>query len=188
MSDGPVGSTDGELEGAAGAAAVPSICPANDDDADAEQDAFTGSAEDVAAEETRRKIELFAWADGVLGLNEADLELALEDVFGNSRSQRSRWGPCAACLLRRRLILKPFHSLAKSPSQYSVTALVRAGCCCHRPPSSAARSPERQRSPAPLLKRNGRPAAGAGGIGRAALARRIKSLVRKRRAREAAGG
>ena len=41
-----------------------------------EQDAFADNADDIAADETRRKIELFAWADSVLGLNEADLELA----------------------------------------------------------------------------------------------------------------
>jgi putative DNA primase/helicase len=41
------------------------------------KDPFTGSAEDVAAEETRKKIELFEWADSVLGLDEAELELAL---------------------------------------------------------------------------------------------------------------
>ena len=55
MSDGPMESPDGEVEAAAVAAGVPSICPANDDDAETEQDAFAGSAEDVAAEETRRE-------------------------------------------------------------------------------------------------------------------------------------
>ena len=90
MSDGPMGSTDGEVEDAAVAAGVPSICPANDDDVDAEQDAFAGNAEDVAAEETRRKIELFAWADSVLGLNEADLELALEDAVKRFKRTRAR--------------------------------------------------------------------------------------------------
>ena len=61
-SDGLMGLPDGEIEAAAVLAGVPSICPANDDDAEvnsseanAEQDAFAGSAEDVAAEETRRK-------------------------------------------------------------------------------------------------------------------------------------
>ena len=42
----------------------------------------------VAADETRRKIELFAWADGVLGLNEADLELALEDAVKHFKMTR----------------------------------------------------------------------------------------------------
>jgi len=69
MSDGPMESPDGEMEAPPVAAGVPSICPAIDDGADAERDAFAGSAEDVAAEETRRKIDLFAWADSVLGLN-----------------------------------------------------------------------------------------------------------------------
>ena len=89
MSDRPMGSTDDELPAAAGAAAVPSICPANDDDAETEQDAFAGSAEEVAAEETRRTSELFAWADSVLGLNEADLELALEDAVKRFKRKRA---------------------------------------------------------------------------------------------------
>jgi putative DNA primase/helicase len=75
---------DGEKEAATAGAAVPSTCPAVDDDAEAEsgdeQDPFAGGAEDIAAEETRRKIELFAWADGALELNETDLELALDDA------------------------------------------------------------------------------------------------------------
>jgi hypothetical protein len=45
-----------------------------------EEDLFAGSAEDVAADETRRKVELFALADNVLGLSGADLELALDDA------------------------------------------------------------------------------------------------------------
>ncbi len=44
MSDGPMESSDGEVEAAAVAAGVPSICPANDEDAETEQDAFAGSA------------------------------------------------------------------------------------------------------------------------------------------------
>ena len=35
-----------------------------------EQDPFAGNAEDIAAHETRRKNELSAWADTVLGLSE----------------------------------------------------------------------------------------------------------------------
>ena len=88
---------DGEIEAAAVLAGVPSICPANDDGAEAEsgeataeQDAFAGSAEEVAAEETRRKIELFDWADSVLELNEADLELALEDAVKHFNMTRGR--------------------------------------------------------------------------------------------------
>ena len=76
---------------------MPSICPAIDDGAGAErdersdeQDPFAGSAEDVAADETRRKIELFDWADGVLGLNEADLELALEDAVKRFKMTRAK--------------------------------------------------------------------------------------------------
>ena len=54
----------------------------------AESDPFAGSAEDHAAKETRQKSELFDWADSVLGLNETELELALDDAvkrFGMSR-------------------------------------------------------------------------------------------------------
>ena len=82
--DGATGSSDGEMEVAAN---VPSVYPANGDRTEAEsgetldeQDPFAGSAEDVAARETRRKIELYAWADSVLGLSGADLELALDDA------------------------------------------------------------------------------------------------------------
>ena len=86
-----MGSPDGEIEAAAVAAGVPSICPAIDDGADAEgeQDAFADNAEEVAAEETRRKIELFAWADSVLGLNEADLELELDDAVKDFKMTRA---------------------------------------------------------------------------------------------------
>ncbi len=93
--EGAMESPDGEIEAAAVLAGVPSICPANDNDAEAngseanaEQDAFAGNAEDVAAEETREKIELFDWADSVLGLNGADLELAFEDAV--KRFKRTR--------------------------------------------------------------------------------------------------
>jgi hypothetical protein len=43
---------------------------------------------DHAAKETRDKIELFEWADSVLGLGEAELEVALDDAvkrFGRPR-------------------------------------------------------------------------------------------------------
>jgi len=59
----------------------------------AESDPFAGSAEDHAAKETRRKIELFEWADSVLGLNETELELALDAAvkrFGMSRTALKR--------------------------------------------------------------------------------------------------
>jgi putative DNA primase/helicase len=89
MSDGRMEPPDGETEvegaAAAAAAAVPCIRRENDNGAVAEssgrsdeQDPFAGGAEDVAADETRLKIELFAWADGVLGFKDADLELALD--------------------------------------------------------------------------------------------------------------
>ena len=95
--DGAMESSDGEKEVAAN---VPSICPANDDGSEAEsgersdeQDPFAGSAEDVAADETRRKVELFTWADSVLGLSGAELELALDDAvkrFEMSRASLKR--------------------------------------------------------------------------------------------------
>ena len=56
----------------------------------AEHDAFAGSGEEVGAEETRRKIELFDWVDSVLELNEADLELALEDTVKHFNMTRGR--------------------------------------------------------------------------------------------------
>ena len=78
-------------------AAVPCIWGENDDSAEAEsgehsdeQDPFAGGAEDIAADETRRKIELFAWADSVLGLNEAELELALEDAVKHFKMTRGK--------------------------------------------------------------------------------------------------
>ena len=58
-----------------------------------EPDPFAGSAEDLAAKETRRKIELFGWADSVLGLDETELELAVGDAvkrFGMSRRALKR--------------------------------------------------------------------------------------------------
>ena len=95
--DGAMEPSDGEKEVAAN---VPSICSANDDGSEAEsgerpdeQDPFAGSAQDVAADETRRKVELFDWADSVLGLSGADLELALDDAvkrFEMSRASLKR--------------------------------------------------------------------------------------------------
>jgi hypothetical protein len=91
--DGAMESADGETEAPAGAAGVPSICPAMNDAAESgkdshEQDPFAGSAEDIAADETRRKIELFAWADSVLELNETDLELALQNAVKRFKMAR----------------------------------------------------------------------------------------------------
>ena len=96
MSDGRMEPPDEEKEAAAAAAGVPSICPAIDDGtedessegATAEQDAFAGTAEEVAADETRRKIELFAWADSVLRLSEAELELALDEAAKHFKKPR----------------------------------------------------------------------------------------------------
>src|SRR5262245_26013177 len=58
-----------------------------------EPDPFANSAEDHAAKETRRKIELFEWAESVLDLNETELELALDDAakrFGMHRRALKR--------------------------------------------------------------------------------------------------
>jgi putative DNA primase/helicase len=54
-----------------------------------ESDPFAGSAEDLAAKEARRKIELFGWADSVLGLDETELELALDDAAKRFRMSRT---------------------------------------------------------------------------------------------------
>jgi putative DNA primase/helicase len=58
-------------------------------DPNSSKDPFAGSAEDVAAEETRKKIELFEWADSVLGLDEAELELALESAAKRFNMKRA---------------------------------------------------------------------------------------------------
>jgi hypothetical protein len=88
---GATGSSDGEMEVAAN---VPSVCPANGDGTEAnggersdEQDPFAGSAEDVAAEETRRKVELFAWADSVL-----EVAPLVESTGGQGSSHPRRTG------------------------------------------------------------------------------------------------
>ena len=77
-------------------AAAPSICPVIHDGAEtesseaaAEKDAFGGSADDVAAEETRRKIELFAWADSILRLTEAEVELELDAAVKRFKMTRA---------------------------------------------------------------------------------------------------
>jgi hypothetical protein len=95
MSDGRMEPPDGETEVEGAASAVPSIWRENNHSAEAEsgerwgeQDPFAGGAEDIAADETRQKIELFAWADSVLGLNEADLELALADAVKHFKMTR----------------------------------------------------------------------------------------------------
>jgi putative DNA primase/helicase len=51
-------------------------------------DPFAGCAEDHAEKETRRKIELFEWADGVRDRNETELELALDDAAKRFGMQR----------------------------------------------------------------------------------------------------
>src|SRR4051812_10526531 len=51
-------------------------------------DPFAGCADNVAADESREKAELFGWADSVLDLSESELELALEAAmkrFGRAR-------------------------------------------------------------------------------------------------------
>jgi putative DNA primase/helicase len=70
-------------------AETPNIVPAICADASIEEDPFAGSAEDIAAKETRERILLFEWADSVLGLNEVDMELEFERAtkhFNRSRS------------------------------------------------------------------------------------------------------
>src|SRR6266568_2733204 len=68
--------------------AIDGSAEAESNEGAAESDPFAGSAEDLAAKETRRKIELFEWADSVLGLNETELELALDDAVKRFRMQR----------------------------------------------------------------------------------------------------
>ena len=46
----------------------------------ASENPFADNAEDIAAEETRDKTELFTWADSVLGLSEAELELQIDQA------------------------------------------------------------------------------------------------------------
>src|ERR1700675_3700611 len=59
----------------------PRLLPVFCADADStDDDPFDESAEDVAADETRDKVLLFAWADSVLGLSEAELELELDQA------------------------------------------------------------------------------------------------------------
>src|SRR5262245_24048484 len=99
-SDGFRESADSGLEGEAVDHETASILPAIDGSAEAnsnegaaESDPFAGSAEDHAANETRRKIELFEWADSVLGLNETELELALDDAVKRFGMQRRALNP-----------------------------------------------------------------------------------------------
>jgi putative DNA primase/helicase len=59
----------------------PRLVPVFCDDADStDEDPFADSAEDVAADETREKVDLFAWADSVLGLSDAEFELELDQA------------------------------------------------------------------------------------------------------------
>jgi putative DNA primase/helicase len=97
-SDGFMESPDGGLEEEAVTHEVeaPSISPAIDGGAEAESskpaaevDPFAGSAEDLAADDTRRNVELFGWADSVLGLNGADLELALDEAVKHFEKTRA---------------------------------------------------------------------------------------------------
>jgi putative DNA primase/helicase len=95
--DGLMKSPEGGLEEEAVTNEVeaPPISPAIDGGAEAERnepaaepDPFSGSAEDVAAEETRRQVELIGWADRALGLDETELELALEDAVKRFKMTR----------------------------------------------------------------------------------------------------
>jgi hypothetical protein len=82
-----------EVEAASILPAVNGSAQAESNEGAAESDSFAGSAEDLAAEETRLKVELFEWADSVLGLNETELELALDDAvkrFGMPRRALKR--------------------------------------------------------------------------------------------------
>ena len=62
---------------------APPLCPVNlpaltcDLNDGRSRNPFGDSAEDIAAKETREKVELFAWADSMRGLGEAELELEL---------------------------------------------------------------------------------------------------------------
>src|SRR5215831_17375380 len=77
-----------EAEATSSLPAIDGSAEANSNEGAAESDPFAGSAEDHAANETRRKIELFEWADSVLGLNETELELALDDAVKRFGMQR----------------------------------------------------------------------------------------------------
>ena len=82
-----------EVETASILPAINGSAEAESNEGAAESDPFAGSAEDHAAKETRQKSELFDWADSVLGLNETELELALDDAvkrFGMSRRALKR--------------------------------------------------------------------------------------------------
>ena len=82
-----------EVETASNLPAITGSAEAESNEGAAESDPFAGTAQDHAAKETRRKIELFKWADSVLDLNETELELALDDAvkrFGMSRSALKR--------------------------------------------------------------------------------------------------
>ena len=82
-----------EVETASNLPAINGSAEAESNEGAAESDPFAGSAEDHAAKETRQKSELFDWADSVLGLNETELELALDDAvkrFGMSRRALKR--------------------------------------------------------------------------------------------------
>src|SRR6516225_11164042 len=89
-SDGFRESPDGGLEEVEAASILPAVngSAQAESNSAAESDSFAGSAEDHAAKETRRKIELFEWADSVLGLNETELELALDDAVKRFGMQR----------------------------------------------------------------------------------------------------
>jgi putative DNA primase/helicase len=74
---------------------APPFCPVKlpgrdgESDAGGDRDPFADTAEDIAAEETRDKAELFAWADSVLGLGEAELELEIAAAVKRFRKTRA---------------------------------------------------------------------------------------------------
>jgi putative DNA primase/helicase len=68
---------------------INTIASADSTESDGYKDPFTGSAEDIGAQETREKIELFEWADSVLGLDGAELELELDYASKRFKMKRN---------------------------------------------------------------------------------------------------
>jgi hypothetical protein len=86
-------SVNHEVEAASILPAIYGSAKAESNEGATESDPFAGNAEDHTAKETRIKNELFKWADSVLGLNETELELELDDAakrFGRSRAALRR--------------------------------------------------------------------------------------------------
>jgi putative DNA primase/helicase len=85
------GPADDLVDGVEAPPIYPLKLPGGDGESDAggDRDPFADTAEDIAAEETRRKAELFAWADSVLGLGEAELELEIAAAVKRFRKMRA---------------------------------------------------------------------------------------------------